>query len=130
MFFIFFFIYNKGSGGTFTITFGVGGIIENVEVTNVGVGYIVGDRIIINTNPIGGAGYFEFDLVADEITSAGLSNLNETYSNFATGSYFSPYVTTIGLYNEAFQLVAVGKLAQPIPISLYVDTTFVINFDT
>ena len=39
-------------------------------------------------------------------------------------------LTTVGLYNESYQLVAVGKLAQPIPISLYTDTTFVINFDT
>ena len=50
--------------------------------------------------------------------------------DYATGSYFSPYVTTIGLYNELYQLIAVGKLSQPIPISLYVDTTFIVNFDT
>ena len=60
------------------------------------------------------------------------SNLNqdENYYDFATGSYFSPYVTTVGLYNESYQLVAVGKLAQPIPISLHTDTTFIINYDT
>ena len=57
-------------------------------------------------------------------------NPNEVYYDFVTGSIFSPYVTQIGLYNEAYQLVAVGKLSRPIPISLQTDTTFVVNFDT
>ena len=33
---------------------------------------------------------------------------------FATASYFEPYVTTIGLYNEQNDLLAVAKFAQPI----------------
>ena len=49
--------------------------------------------------------------------------------DFVTGSYFQPYVTTVGLYNDLNELVAVGKLGQPIPKTKYVDTTFVINFD-
>jgi len=49
--------------------------------------------------------------------------------DFATGSYFQPYVTTVGLYNDANELVAVGKLAQPVPKSRYTDMTFVVNFD-
>jgi len=50
--------------------------------------------------------------------------------DFATGSYFQPYVTTIGLYNDANELVAVGKLAQPVPKSRYTDMTFVVKFDS
>lgn len=53
---------------------------------------------------------------------------NEYYS-FVTGSYFTPYITTVGLYNENTELIAVGKLSQPVPISQYTDTTFVVNFD-
>mgnify|MGYP000267944372 CR=1 FL=1 len=49
--------------------------------------------------------------------------------DFATGSYFAPYVTTIGLYNEQQQLLAVGKLAQPLPLSPTTDTTILINID-
>lgn len=49
--------------------------------------------------------------------------------DFATGSYFQPYVTAVGLYNDSNELIAVGKLAQPVPSSRYVDTTFVIKFD-
>ena len=57
------------------------------------------------------------------------SGSGEFYYSFVTGSYFSPYVTTIGLYNDSKELLVVGKLSQPIPISLYTDTTFIVNFD-
>ena len=49
--------------------------------------------------------------------------------DFATGSYFSPYVTTIGLYNNNYELIAVGKLAQPLPTSAVTDTTILVNLD-
>jgi len=47
-----------------------------------------------------------------------------------TSSYFDPYVTCVGLYNESTQLVAVGKLSFPLPISQFTDTTIVVNFDS
>jgi hypothetical protein len=52
-----------------------------------------------------------------------------TLSNNVTGSYFSPYVTTVGLYDEAQNLLAVGKLAQPLPTSPTTDTTILVNID-
>ena len=48
---------------------------------------------------------------------------------FVTESYFSPYVTTIGLYDEYQNLLAVGKLSQPLPTSPTTDTTILINID-
>jgi hypothetical protein len=48
---------------------------------------------------------------------------------FATASYFVPYATTIGLYNERNDLLAVAKFAQPIPLSQNTDMTFVIKYD-
>jgi len=48
---------------------------------------------------------------------------------FATASYFEPYVTTIGLYNEQNDLLAVAKFAQPIPISQNTDMTFIVKYD-
>jgi hypothetical protein len=49
--------------------------------------------------------------------------------DFVTSSYFNPYVTTVGLYDEAQNLLAVGKLSQPLPISSTTDTTILINID-
>ena len=50
-------------------------------------------------------------------------------SNNITGSEFQPYVTTVGLYNDANELIAIGKLGQPIPKSQHVDMTFAVKFD-
>ena len=50
-------------------------------------------------------------------------------SDFLTGSYFQPYITTVGLYNNANELVAVGKLAQPLQSSNTTDTTILVNLD-
>jgi hypothetical protein len=52
-----------------------------------------------------------------------------TVYDFVTGSYFNPYVTTVGLYNEAQDLIAVGKLAKPLPLNDITDTTVLINID-
>ena len=49
--------------------------------------------------------------------------------NFATSSFFAPYVTTVGLYNNRNELLAVAKLAQPIPLSSTTDTVFVVKYD-
>ena len=50
-------------------------------------------------------------------------------SDFVTESYFSPYVTTIGLYDDYQNLLAIGKLSQPLPTSPTTDTTILINID-
>jgi hypothetical protein len=52
-----------------------------------------------------------------------------TVYGYVTGSYFSPFVTTVGLYDEAQNLLAVGKLAQPLPTTATTDTTILINLD-
>lgn len=54
---------------------------------------------------------------------------DDQYYDFATGSYFNPYITTVGLYNENNELLVVGKLSQPVPVSSYTDTTIIVNFD-
>ena len=49
--------------------------------------------------------------------------------DFVTGSYFNPYVTTVGLYNETQDLIAVAKLAKPLPLNNVTDTNILINID-
>jgi hypothetical protein len=53
----------------------------------------------------------------------------QDYKTFVSSSNFGPYITTIGLYNDAGQLLAVGKLAQPIQKRTDVDLNVVIRFD-
>ncbi len=54
----------------------------------------------------------------------------EQLANFATGSLWKPYVTTVGLYNEDHELLVVGKLGQPTRMSDETDTTFILRWDT
>jgi len=49
--------------------------------------------------------------------------------DFATASYFSPYVSAIGFYNDSNQLLAVAKMSQPVPLSNATDTTFIVKLD-
>ncbi len=119
-----------GTGGSVNVTIASDGTVSDITVVKIGKGYVPNTPTGINLSSTGGVGIITFELTLADVTNLGTENTNETYYDFATGSYFSPYVTTIGLYNESYQLVAVGKLSQPIPISLYVDTTFVVNFDT
>lgn len=44
--------------------------------------------------------------------------------------YFNPYITTIGLYNPAGELLVVGKLASPIQKRSDVDLNIIIRYDT
>jgi hypothetical protein len=50
--------------------------------------------------------------------------------SLASGSYFTPYATSIGLYNDNNELLMIAKLGQPIPISATTDMTFIIRYDT
>ena len=54
---------------------------------------------------------------------------NGELRDFAYQEYFTPYITTVGLYNNQYELIAVGKLAQPLPISKTTDTTILVNID-
>jgi hypothetical protein len=54
---------------------------------------------------------------------------DSTLHNNVSDNYFQPYVTAVGLYNDANELIAVGKLGQPTPKSKYTDMTFVVNLD-
>jgi hypothetical protein len=58
-----------------------------------------------------------------------LSGSQGNMYGFVTESYFNPYVTTVGLYDDEQNLLAIGKLSQPLPTSPTTDTTILINID-
>lgn len=77
-----------------------------------------------STNPSITSGSIAISSSIGTFNSAG-----EILYNYATGSYFSPYITTVGLYDDFQNLLAVGKLAQPLQSSNTTDTTIIINLD-
>lgn len=64
--------------------------------------------------------------------SAITSSLGNTgsYIDAITGSDFRPYATCVGLYNAKNELLVVGKLSTPYPISPNTDMTFVVRYDS
>jgi hypothetical protein len=73
---------------------------------------------------------FEFNNTLNPTARKLKSINNREISDFATGSLFKPYITTVGLYNENNELLVVGKLGQPIRTSNETDTTIVLRWDT
>lgn len=123
-------VTGTGTGLVLTVVI-ADNVVSSITATSTGRGYSYGDVVTFPGSLIGGNGTvtITFSLGNLMVTTFD-QNPNEVYYDFCTGSIFSPYVTQIGLYNEANQLVVVGRLSNAIPISLTTDTTFVINFDT
>ena len=63
------------------------------------------------------------------LNSSLLKDDHETYEPFVSSSIFSPYITSIGLYNSGGTLMAIAKLAQPIKKRNDVDLNFLIRID-
>ena len=81
---------------------------------------------------------FNYSLNPSLISSSNFTNpLNSSCSidirgqvyDFVTGSNWAPYITTVGLYNETNELLAVAKLSQPLPTSRTTDMSIIINLD-
>ena len=49
--------------------------------------------------------------------------------DFVTSSYFNPYITTVGLYNDNHELLAIGKLANPLEKRDDVDMNIIVRWD-
>ena len=60
------------------------------------------------------------------VQSGSLGNLK----SFATGSDFQPYFTTVGLYDNANNLLAVSKVSQPVQMPNKIDLNIKVRFDT
>lgn len=58
-----------------------------------------------------------------------LDGNNGNIADNVAGEEFSPYFTTIGLYNDANELIAIAKPGQPIPIPKDTDMTVVVKLD-
>lgn len=62
--------------------------------------------------------------------SGGFADYEYSSSIDPTGSYLAPYITTIGLYDDDLNMVAVAKLPQPIKSLPDYPVNFIIRFDT
>ena len=77
------------------------------------------------------------DLVTASFYNAGTKIINDEFSYYEdnvsldqTGSFLAPYITTIGLYDNELNMVAVAKLPQPIKSTPDYPINFIIRFDS
>jgi|TARA_R110002096_G_scaffold345491_1_gene538943 hypothetical protein len=73
---------------------------------------------------------FGYSLNPSLLTGSISTDNNTTYKDFATGSYFSPYITTVGLYDNDQNLLAIGKLSVPTKVPMNADLEIQVAFDS
>jgi len=119
----------------------VGNIIYShglIVITNPAVGayyqnYFSGSITWQSSHPIYTYNYHceikESDFNFTQHPSAIANGTTGSIADNVTGSYFKPYFTTVGLYNDASELIAVAKMAQPVPVSDNNETTVLVKLD-
>jgi len=66
----------------------------------------------------------------DSTVFSGFGEYDYSSSLDTTGSYLAPYITTIALYDDDLNMVAVAKLPQPIKSMPDYPLNFIVRFDT
>ena len=94
--------------------------------TNPGVKYIRKKSTLENGNILD----YRFGSAYSSSISGGFEHYDLSSSVDTTGSFLLPFITTIGLYDDDCQLVAVAKLPQPIKSESDITVNFIVRFDT
>jgi hypothetical protein len=95
-------------------------------VKNTGVNYIRKKSILENGTELD----FRYTSSVNPNVFAGFEHYELSSSVDRAGSFLLPFITTIGLYDDDCQLVAVAKLPQPIKSESDIPVNFIIRFDT
>lgn len=73
---------------------------------------------------------FRYGSGVNSAISGGFEHIDLSGSVDTTGSFLTPFITTIGLYDDNCDLVAVAKLPQPIKSEPDFPVNFIVRFDT
>jgi hypothetical protein len=71
--------------------------------------------------------------LSEQIKELNIPELDEdewTIQSLMQSGVIKPYVTTIGLYTDKYELVAIAKLSTPIQRTFETDQIFIVRFDT
>lgn len=94
--------------------------------TNPGVKYIRK----LGKNEVGQTIDYRYQSKINSNVYGGFDQIDSSGSVDTTGSFLTPFITTIGLYDDDVQLIAVAKLPQPIKSLPNIDINFIVRFDT
>jgi len=107
-------------------------LITTPTVANYYANYFSGSLTWKSSHPIYTYNYHctvkESDFNFTQNPSATTDNSGSLAGNL-TGSEFQPYFTTVGLYNDTNELIAVAKMAQPVPVSDNTEMSVVVKLD-
>lgn len=112
-----------------------GGLTENgiciVSGTNVQVQFtssvkLYEHSIKVKLNPID----FRYSVYNPSVSKGMFTGSTATPLQLMSSQSLYPYITTIGLYNQDNELMAVAKVSNPIQRTNYTNQTFVVKFDT
>jgi hypothetical protein len=95
-------------------------------VSNPGVKYIKKLTTLENGNTLD----YRYTSSVNSEVFAGFEHWDLSGSVDTTGSFLAPFITTIGLYDDNCDLVAVAKLPQPIKSDPDIPVNFIVRFDT
>lgn len=112
-------------GSEVSTTIDSDGKIKKV-VNNPGVKYIR-KKSVLETGEVLD---YRFGSSVNTSVSGGFEHWELSGSADATGSFLTPFITTIGLYDNNCDLVAVAKLPQPIKSEPDISVNFIVRFDT
>jgi hypothetical protein len=73
---------------------------------------------------------YRFGSSVNSAISGGFDHWDVSSSVDSTGSFLAPFITTIGLYDDNCDLLAVAKLPQPIKSEHDLTVNFIVRFDT
>lgn len=71
----------------------------------------------------------EFNFTQNPSIRVDRTSQSNQIENYVTSSFFNPYITSIGLYDDSNNLLAIAKLANPIEKRDDVDMNLIVRFD-
>jgi hypothetical protein len=94
--------------------------------------HIDGEKFIKKKSTLTNGTEIDYNIVSmyDGVTKGGFGDYEISSSIDQTGSYLAPYITTIGLYDDNMDMIAVAKLGNPIKSLPDFPVNFIVRIDT
>ena len=124
-------IVEIGGSSTTASIFDFSSISTNPNIYTQSI-HIDGEKFIKKKSTLTNGTEIDYNIVSmyDGVTKGGFGDYEISSSIDQTGSYLAPYITTIGLYDDNMDMIAVAKLGNPIKSLPDFPVNFIVRIDT
>lgn len=124
-------IVEVGGSNTTASVFDFSNISTNPNIYTQSI-HIDGEKFIRKKSTLTNGIEIDYDFISmhDGISKGGFGDYEISSSIDQTGSYLAPFITTIGLYDDNMDMVAVAKLGKPIKSLPDFPVNFIVRIDT